>query len=386
MTDGDVTGLAWVDLSTGQFRLEDLPAPRLPDELVRLSPSETLLPDALAEMQAERVGAASGGMVTPFHDWTFDRDNATRALCDHFGTASLEGFGCADLGPGVAAAGAVLAYLKETQRGPLAHLTRLERHVSEGRMFLDRQTQASLELTETLRTGERKGTLLWVLDRTKTPMGARLLRDWVTAPLTDVKAIRARLDAVEELFSDAKLRASVQERLKPVSDLERALARVGSGRAVPRDLAGLRASLGPLPDLAATRLKAKLLKGLRIGTHKELAAVLGKALADDPPHLVTEGGIIRKGYHEELDRLRSIATDGKGWIAAFESREAERTGISSLRVGFNRVFGYYIEVTNVHREKIPTDYVRKQTLKNAERYITPELKDHEATVLNAEDR
>ena len=152
-------------------------------------------------------------------------------------------------------------------------------------MFLDRQTQASLELTETLRTGERKGTLLWVLDRTKTPMGARLLRDWVTAPLTDVKAVRSRLDAVEELFSDAKLRASVQERLKPVSDLERALARVGSGRAVPRDLAGLRASLGPLPDLAATTLKAKLLKGLRIGTHKELAALLGKALADDPPHL-----------------------------------------------------------------------------------------------------
>jgi len=384
--EGGTAGLAWVDLSTGQFRLEDLPADRVPDELVRLSPSETLLPSSLAEGRAERVQAASGGIVTPFHDWTFDRDNAVRSLCEHFGVKSLAGFGCEELGPAVAAAGAALAYLKETQRGPLQHLTRLERYVGQGRMFLDRQTQSSLELAETLRSGERKGSLLWVLDRTQTPMGARLLRDWVTSPLARVEDVRARLDAVSELFGNEELRRAAQKSLKSVFDLERALARVGAGRASARDLVGLRASLKPLPDLAGLRFGSAALSGLRIGTHAELCAFLEKALQDDPPHLLTEGGIIRKGFHEELDKLRSVATDGRSWIASFEAQEARRTGIPSLKVGYNQVFGYYIEVTNVHREKITAGYLRKQTLKNAERFITPELKDYETMVLNSEDR
>ncbi len=386
VAEGAKVGLAWADLSTGAFRLEDLPQERLADELVRLSPSETLLPAAVAEAEGPRVRAASGGIVTPWHDWTFDGDNARRALCEHFGVKSLAGFGCEDLGPAVAAAGAVLAYLRETQRGPLRHLTRLERHAGEGRMFLDRQTRVSLELTETLRTGERKGTLLWVLDRTRTPMGARLLREWLLSPLVRVEEIRARLDAVGELAADGTLLKEVQDRLKNVFDLERALARVGSGRAHARDLAGLRASLAPLPRLAECCFKATFLKTLRIGTHEELAAYLARALAEDPPHLLTEGGLIREGFHEELDGLRSMAADGKGWLAKFEAEEVRRTGISSLKVGYNRVFGYYLEVTNVHREKIPRDYVRKQTLKNAERFITPELKEHETAVLNAESR
>ncbi len=386
VAEGERTGLAWVDLSTGQFRVEDLPSAHVADELVRLSPSETLLPASVAEREGEGVRAASGGIVTPFHDWTFDRDNAERALSEHFGVKTLAGFGCDDLGPGVAAAGAALAYLKETQRGPLAHLTRLERYTGEGRMFLDRQTQAALELTETLRTGDRKESLLGTLDRTRTPMGARLLREWITSPLSRPADIALRLDAVTELFEDEATRRVAQAELKSVFDLERALARVGAGRAGARDLAGVRASLLPLPKLAALGLKSPALAALRIGTHAELAAHLGRALADDPPHLLTEGGLIRKGFHEELDRLRSLATDGKSWIAGFEAREAKRTGISSLKVGYNRVFGYYIEITNVHRERIPADYSRKQTLKNAERFITPDLKEHETMVLNAEDR
>jgi DNA mismatch repair protein MutS len=385
VADGATVGLAWVDLSTGRFQLEDVTAARALDALARLAPSETLLPSAVTESEGERL-AAAGGIVTPFHDWTFDRDNAVRSLCEQFGVRTLAGFGCADLGPAVAAAGAVLAYLKETQRGPLEHLTRLERHVGEGRMFLDRHTQAALELTETMRTGERKGTLLWVLDRTRTPMGARLLRDWVTAPLSRAEEINARLAAVKELFDDAERRKAVQEPLGSVSDLERALARVGAGRATARDLTGLRASLQPLPKLSALSFKSPVLAGLKVGTHADLAAYLGRALADDPPHLLTEGGLIRKGFDEELDRLRSMATDGKGWIASFESKEVKRTGIGSLKVGYNKVFGYYIEVTNVHREKIPPEYVRKQTLKNAERFITPDLKDYETTILNAESR
>jgi DNA mismatch repair protein MutS len=340
----------------------------------------------VADAQGERIRAASGGIVTPWHDWTFDRDNAHRALCEHFGVRSLAGFGCADLGPAVSAGGALLAYLKETQRGPLQHLTRLERYAGEGRMFLDRQTQASLELTETLRSGDRKGTLLWVLDRTQTPMGARLLREWVTSPLVRVEDIRARLDAVRELVEDDALRRQAQEELKSVFDLERALARVGSGRATARDLVGLRASLKPLPNLSKTKFRGGALATLRIRTHADLAAHLDRALADDPPHLLTEGGLIRSGFHEELDRLRSLATDGKSWIAQFEADEVKRSGIASLKVGYNRVFGFYIEITNAHKERIPAGYVRKQTLKNAERYITPELKEHENAVLNAETR
>ncbi len=386
VNDGAKTGLAWVDLSTGEFRLADLPGDRLVDELVRLTPSETLLPSSVVESQGPRIQAAAGGLLTPYHDWTFDRDNAKRLLCEHFAVKSLRGFGCEELGPAVAAAGAVLAYLKETQKGPLQHLTRLERYVGEGRMFLDRQTQASLELTETLRTGERKGTLLWVLDRTRTPMGARLLREWVTSPLVKVDDIRARLGAVKELVEDDSLRAGVQELLKLIFDLERALARVGAGRANARDLVGLRASLQPLPKLAALKFKAKGLSSLRIGRHAELCAFLEKALQDDPPHLLTEGGIVKRGFDPELDKIHAIATDGKSWIANFETAEVKRSGIPSLKVGYTQVFGYYIEITNAHKEKIPAGYVRKQTLKNAERYITPELKDYETMVLNAEDR
>src|SRR5436190_1827968 len=383
---GAKPGLAWVDLSTGEFHVADLPGDRLVDELVRLMPSETLLPSSLTETQGPRVQAAAGGLLTAYHDWTFDRDNAMRLLCEHFGVKSLRGFGCEELGPADAAAGAVLAYLKETQKGPLQHLTRLERYVGEGRMFLDRQTQTSLELTETLRSGERKGSLLWVLDRTRTPMGARLLREWVTSPLLRVEDIRGRLGAVKELVEDDALRTGLQELLKLIFDLERALARVGSGRANARDLVGLRASLEPLPKLAALKFKAKGLSSLRIGIHAELSAFLTKALQDDPPHLLTEGGIVRRGFDAELDKLHAIATDGKSWIANFEATEVKRSGISSLKVGYTQVFGYYIEITNAHKEKIPAGYVRKQTLKNAERYITPELKDYESLVLNAEDK
>jgi DNA mismatch repair protein MutS len=386
VADGPRTGLAWVDLSTGEFRLQDLPPERLPDELQRLSPAETLVPSALAENESARIQVAAGGIVTPWHDWTFDRDGAERALKEHFGVKTLRGFGCEELGPGVAAAGAVLAYLKETQRGPLKHLTRLERHVGEGRMFLDRQTQSALELTETLRGGERRGSLLSVLDRTRTPMGARLLREWITAPLVRLDEIRARLDAVAELHDDEALRGRVHELLKNVFDLERVLARVGSGRANARDLVGLRNSLQPLPALAKLRFRSKTLAGLQVSDHASLAAYLGKALQDDPPHQLNEGGLIRPGFDAALDELVSLSSDGKSWIANFEAAEIKRAGIPSLKVGYTQIFGYYIEVTHAHRARIPADYVRKQTLKNAERYITPELKEHETRVLNAEER
>ncbi|MBI4565620.1 MAG: DNA mismatch repair protein MutS [Planctomycetes bacterium] len=387
-TDGARCGLAWADTSTGRFLAHEIDASRLDDELARIEPAETLVAESHDKL-VERLRHIGGGLVTPYHDWVFDPASGRETLLEHFGVATLRGFGCDDLTIGLGAAGALLSYLRETQKGPQRHLTRLERYQSSGRMFLDAHTQAALELRETSR-GERDGSLLATIDRTATAMGARLLSDWIASPLTDLDAVRARHDAVEELRSDRRVREELTKTLEMACDLERVLARLGAGRAHARDLVALRQTLTLMPDLRRLAAGLKSAAAARIAAdlseHAELRTLLERAIEDEPPHLLTEGGLIKKGYHEELDRIRSITTDGKGFIASFEQREVARTGISSLKVGFNKVFGFYIEVTNVHREKIPADYIRKQTLKNAERYITPELKDHEATVLNADRR
>jgi DNA mismatch repair protein MutS len=385
--DGDQCGLAWADTSTGRFLARELPSARLLDEIARLAPAETLLPTTAAESLPERLRSASGGIVTPWHDWVFDISTGREALQAHFGVATLRGFGCDDLTIGLAAAGALLAYLKETQRGPLLHLRRIELYRDAGRMILDAATQSALEVRQTSR-GDRGASLLASLDRTSTAMGARLLGDWVTSPLSDLDAIRARHDAVAELLADRRRREDLVRALSKACDLERALARVGTGRAHARDLAALRETLGLLPELRtiASGLRSPLAAGVAtgLGGHPDLRDLLARALVDEPPHLLTEGGLIRAGYHEELDRVRAIAKNGQGFLAEYEQKEIARTGIGSLKVGFNRIFGYYIEITNVHREKIPAGYVRKQTLKNAERYITPELKEHETEVLHAD--
>ena len=374
---GDPVGLAWIDLSTGLFRAEDVPLADLEDELSLLSPSETLLPEGQTREQIS-------GIVTPAAEWTFDADSGRRELCDHFGTQNLAGFGCDELGPALGAAGAILHYLKDTQKSAPRHVTRIARHVRGARVFLDRQTQTSLELTETMRDGKREGSLLGVLDRTRTAMGARLLRDWITSPLREKTQIEQRLDAVEELRGDTE----VAGKLKGFGDLERTLARLGSGRATPRDLAALRDSLSRLPELRSLSFQAPLLDQTArdLGDHRELHEELSKALVDRPPALLTDEGIIRSGLDAQLDEIRDIASGGKDWLTEFEAAETKRTGIPSLKVGFNRVFGYYIEVTHNRKEKVPAEYVRRQTLKNAERYITPELKEHETKVLQAEER
>ena len=385
--DGDRCGLAWADTSTGRFLARELESSRLLDEVARLAPAETLLPTTAAESLPDRLRAASGGIVTPWHDWVFDISSGREALLKHFGVATLRGFGCDDLTIGLAAAGALLAYLKETQRGPLLHVRRIEHYRDAGRMILDAATQSALELRQTSR-GDRAASLFACLDRTSTSMGARLLGDWVMAPLAELASIHERQDAVQELLADRRRREDLTKGLAEACDLERVLARVGTGRAHARDLAAMRDTLGLLPDLrkVASGLKAPL--ALRVtaglGDHSELRDLLARALVAEPPHVLTEGGLIREGYHEELDRLRGVAKNGQGYIAKFQQEEIARTGIGSLKVGFNRVFGYYIEITNVHREKIPAAYVRKQTLKNAERYITPELKEHETEVLHAD--
>jgi DNA mismatch repair protein MutS len=388
--DGPVRGLAWIDCSTGEFRAADVDRTALFNELARLAPSEILVPAAGEDAPDLDDLRRAAGIVTPFHDWTFDRTNALKSLCDHFGTVSLDGFGCGDLAAAVGAAGAVLEYLHETHRASLRHVTRLVKGTREGLCLLDRASIRALELTESLREGDRKTSLLGVLDRTRTAMGGRLLREWILGPLADVEAIRRRQAGVRELVMETGLRGDIRNALHGMGDLERLAGKVGASRATPRDLGGLRDTLEALPRLAGhlAAAKAGVLAGLRddLALPGALAADLRAALVDQPPHVMKEGGIFRSGFHGELDRLQGIGSKGKSWIAAFEADEIRRTGIPSLKVGFNSVFGYYLEVTNTHREKIPADYHRKQTLKNAERYVTPALKKQEEEILHAEER
>lgn len=384
-------GLSWLDLSTGAYHAADVSWLRLPDELGRLMPSEILcaaeVPSAFLEKLRETVPSAA---LTARPDWTFAPESARAALCKQFGVSTLAGYGFDDEQPCLVAAGALLLYVQETYRANPSHIGRLRPFQQERYLILDEVTRRSLELTRTLRDGSRDGSLLSVIDRTVTPMGARLLQEWVLSPLADRAAISARLEAVGELKDEHGLRCELRHSLGKSSDLQRLTARVSTGRATPRDLAAVARTLHLLPAIKAkvTARKAQLLGELE--AHLELCPDLRKlldsALVDDPPLSPRDGGIIRPGHDAELDELRATARGGKEWIARFQAQEITRTGIPSLKVGFNQVFGYYIEVTHTHASKVPPDYQRKQTLKNAERYITPELKEQEEKVLTADEK
>jgi DNA mismatch repair protein MutS len=389
--EGERVGLAWVELTAGTFQAADVAWPQLADELGRLGPAEILGPEReqarLAPFLAETV---PGAVRTPRPDWNFDPSSARQALRQHFGLATLTGFGFDDAQPCLVAAGAILLYLQETLRAGLGHLRRLQHYQQRSFLLLDEVTRRSLELTRTLRDNSRHGSLLAAIDRTVTAMGARRLQEWLLAPLAERQPIEARLDAVEELLRETALRSELRELLKEALDLQRLAARIGTGRASPRDLAAVARTLRLLPRLKArlAARRAHLLNELesQIELCADLREALESALVDDPPPSAKEGGVIRRGYHVELDQLHAIARGGKEWIARFQAEEIKRTGIPSLKVGFNQVFGYYIEITHTHAGKVPADYQRKQTLKNAERYITPELKEYEEKVLSAEDR
>ncbi len=388
---GPVCGLAWVELTTGAFFAADVPWSRLADELGRLAPAECLVAERDAGRLAEPLhSAAAAAVQTPRPDWTFDNDSARAILFRHFNVSTLAGFGFDDFQACICAAGAVLLYLEETLKASLVHITRLRPYRADQHLLLDEVTRRSLELTRTLREGERQGSLLSLLDRSVTPMGARLLQEWLVAPLTDRGRIEARLDAVAELKGDTGLRQDVRATLADALDLQRLTARVSTGRATPRDLAAIARTLRLLPRLKAklTARRSALLNQLdaRLELCPDLREALDGALVDDPPQIAKEGGIIRDGYNAELDELRTIMRGGKDWIARYQTQEITRTGINSLKVGFNKVFGYYIEITHTHVTRIPADYQRKQTLKNAERYITPELKEYEEKVLTSEER
>ncbi len=385
--DGERIGLAWVEISTGRFYAACFPAERLEDELARIEPAECLAAEE-TELPAVAVG---GPPIARRPAWAFSHDLARETLLTHFGTATLEGFGFDDDdGPAIRAAGGILGYLQETQRASLAHLDRLVRYATGQTLEIDAATRRSLEIVATLRDARRENSLLGVMDRTVTSMGSRLLADWLANPLAEVAAIDERLEAVAELVADASLCGALAEQLRGIYDLQRLLARVTTGRASPRDLSFIARTLAALPLIKAriTARSSALLGRLenQLDLCAEVRARLEHALADDCPLTSREGGLIRDGFSVELDGLRELASGGKQWIAGYQARESERLGIANLKVGFNKVFGYYLEATNTHQDKIPAEYIRKQTVKNAERYITPELKEYEERVLSADDK
>jgi DNA mismatch repair protein MutS len=391
---GEAAGLAAVDLSTGEFVLETVDASALAEALARLGPAEIVTSTSADLPSAERLPGPPA-LVTRREAWEFDPDLAREELPRRFGLASLDGLGLdAGDGPAIGAAGALFRYLGELQPGGLPHVSRPVVRRSEAHLWLDEMTRRNLELVEPLRAGSRGATLLETIDLTLTPMGARLLRQWLLSPLRDPAAIGRRLDAVEVMAADGRGRARLREALDGVRDLERLAGRAAAGRATPRELGALRDSFRRLPDVLeslaglADRGRSSELGELEaeFDLLGDLAAELGAALEERPPAILADGGAIRAGYDSGLDELRDLRDGGKRYIATLQQRERERTGISSLKVGFNKVFGYYLEITNAHVGKVPPDYERRQTLASAERYVTPELKDYEARVLGAEER
>jgi len=391
----DGFGLSFLDISTGDFLIAEVPGAdnlaELDTMLARFTPRELLLP------KGHKPDAGLSTLIRQYtqaintcEDWTFDHSTALRALLDHFQVASLEGFGCGAMKSGVSAAGAALRYIEETQKTGLANIRGIKPFLARSYMVLDVSCQRNLELVKNIYDGSSKGTLLSVLDFTVTSMGGRKLRERLLNPLMDAGEIEHRLAAVEEFKSDHQLRTDLRNALAAVYDLERLISRVALGAANARDLLALKQSCTALPLIHGllSRCNSRLIYDMATGWD-ELQGVhqlIEGAVHDDPPHTLREGRLIKKGHNAELDGLRSISSDGKGWIAGIELRERERTGINSLKVNYNRVFGYYIEVTRTNLANIPEDYIRKQTLANAERFITPELKEYEDKVLGAEEK
>jgi len=387
-------GVSYLDVSTGEFRVTEVQDERsFLTEVERIGPREILFPQALLEEQPgliQKLSALSRAVQNPRPLDEFHPDRCQRMLCEHFGVSSLEGFGCKGMSVGIQAAGAVLRYAKETQGEELPHIRTLRPYHLHEHMALDDWTRRNLELFENLQDRSRKGTLIACLDRTLTPMGGRLIRKWLSYPLLDPQAIKGRLDAVEELVQGERIREGIRGYLSEIQDLERLASRVILGTANARDLVGLKNSLKGLPGIrkileeTSSPLLVEILEEL--DPLEDVVGWIHQALVDDPPAGLKEGGLIREGFDPRLDEWIRISREGKTYISRLEAAERKRTGIPTLKVGYNKVFGYYIEVTKTHTHAVPADYVRKQTLVNAERYINEELKAYEMKVSNAEER
>ena len=389
----DRYGVSVADISTGDYFVTEIPdSARLMDEIYRFSPSEIICNEAfyMSGMDLDGMKERLGITIYSLDSWYFDDEVCRRKLLEHFKVSSFAGLGLADYDCGVISAGALLQYLLETQKNSMSNLTHITPYASGKYMMLDSSTRRNLELCETLREKQKRGSLLWVLDKTKTAMGARTLRKYVEQPLIDKAEITKRLEAVGELKEEAVSREEIREYLSPVYDLERLVTKITYGSANPRDLTAFRGSLEMLPPIRyiLEEMQCGLLKNIYkdMDALEDLCALIKEAIQEEPPIAMKEGNIIRDGYNEEVDKLRRAKSDGKEWLAKLESDEREKTGIKNLRIKYNKVFGYYLEVTNSYREMVPDYYTRKQTLANAERYITPELKELEDMILGAEDK
>ncbi len=435
----DAVGIAYVDITTGEFAVTQFSTPEpelsLQQEIGRVGPAEVIveahysrlgsrkrrwLATVMSEKEVKKLGSngnanaeipelededdedevapltklLSGvaGHVTPYDARYFAEDDARHRLLEHFEVASLEGFGCASLPLAIRAAGAVLAYLQETQKGLLRQLTTLETYFTSTFMTLDPYTRRNLELFESGRSGSVKGSLLWVLDKTRTPMGGRLMRRWIGQPLLDLEMLRQRQQTIAELLGDTLLQARLAEALKKAGDIERLINRVRQRIATPRDLVALAGGLRAAAEVSASLAEmlnshpalARLAQ--QLASNDDVIELISQAIVDEPPLNINDGGVIRPGYSQELDQIKSASQDGRKWMAQLEQRERSRTGISTLKVGYNKVFGYFIEVSNANLSRVPADYIRKQTLTNGERFITPDLKEYETLILNAQER
>ena len=385
-------GVALADLSTGEFLVTELTDPsRLWAEIHRFSPKECLFSDTFEdEVMFDRLKSELKVTLNPLSDWRFESDTARTELLEHFQTISLDGFGCEHLPTAISAAGALIYYLNDTQKQEVEHIVSLKTYALSDFMVLDADTQRNLELTASIRDGSTKGTLLEILDQTVTAMGGRKMRQCLLQPLLDEKEIEERLSAVDELKTQISLQEELREALGQMYDIERLISRISLGSVNGRDLHSLKDSLCLVPDVKAQlqNCVSALLVSLNhtLDPLPELVEVIEHGIHPNPPATIREGGVICDGYSEELDELRQIVGQGKEWIAAMQEEERKRSGIQSLKIGFNQVFGYYIDVTKPNLDMVPEHYIRKQTLRNSERFITPELKEQEARVLNAEDR
>ena len=383
-------GCAFLDISTGELRASQFAGPdrwnRLLLDIEHFSPREVLFPEKLKD----GLGRLDNGIAkTSMDDWLFDSDYAGRVLREQFGTATLDGFGLAEKLAAIGASGALIHYVRQTQKTTLEHITGLSYSEAADYLMLDAATIRNLELFESS-SGDTKDTLLGVINRTRTGMGARLLRNWLVRPSIDIREIESRLDAVAELAASPFTLEESRTSFDGMFDLERLLSKITIGTAGPRELAALRASISRLPSIAAalTRVKAQRFTDLlaRLDLLADVGELLTKSISDEPPFVLADGGVIREGYHHELDELRSLSKNSKTYLASVEARERERTGIGSLKVRFNKVFGYYIEISKANLHLVPNDYDRKQTLVGAERFVTPELKEYEEKILTAEEK
>ena len=414
--EGNRAGIAYADITTGEFATTQLSdddiEQAIAEELERLRPAECLIQDTSnLQYPISSIQPPTSNLqlqTSKYDSWRFELGNARQALLDHFEVASLAGYGCEGLPLAVRAAGVIVQYLRETQKAALAQLSDLRTYSTSEFMTLDASTRRSLELSRTIRTGAVKGSLLGVLDATVTAMGGRLLRQWLNQPMLDVDKLEQRLDAVEAFYQDTPTRTQAMALLKELADLERLTSRAVQRIALPRALVGIRKSLESVPqirealsqlegirksgnqgirksgDRDAARIPDSLIT--KLDPCEEVASLIREAITDDPPATLASGGVIKPGFSAELDSIATASRDAKHWVANLERTERKRTGIKSLKVGYNKVFGYYIEVTKANLAAVPEEYIRKQTLVNAERYITPELKEYESLILNAQER